>query len=122
MDAGELNSRFMADARRCGKAEPKRSKLWPHREAVIVYRAKGLSYERIAAAFSSQGLAISGPTVGQFCRTRLTTAEVLRERRQLEAEERRADLSPPLSPPRSVSPASFPMPGRRGPKIARDDF
>ena len=51
METNELNARLLADARLFDpKARPS-SKLIPHRNVILLYRAKGMSYERIAAAF-----------------------------------------------------------------------
>ncbi len=126
METAELNARVLDDARRYDPANHRQTLLAPHREALVLYRAKGMSYERIAAALRKQGLNVAPPTVGAFCRRQITEAEVLRERRRLEASLRRpaADFPAavtPLAPPSAKS-SPAPAPGRRGPKIARDDF
>ena len=58
--------------------------------------------------------------VGVFCRQNFTKAEILRERRRLEAEARRAAMPAAAATP--PKPVATPPPGKRGPKIARDDF
>lgn len=126
MEIADLNACLMEDARRYDPAINRRTLLAPHREVLLLYRAKGLSYERISAALHKQGLKVAPPTVGAFCRQHITEAEILRERRRLEAGSRRANAAPP-SPvvPFAASSAkshAAPAPGRRGPKIARDDF
>lgn len=126
MEIAELNARLMNDARRCDPTIHRRTLLGPHREALVLYRAKGMSYERIAAALRKQGLNVAPPTVGAFCRRQITEAEVLRERRRLEVSLRRPAAEPstavaPHAPPTAKSSPNT-APGRRGPKIARDDF
>lgn len=121
MESAELNVRLMEEARRYEPEGYRPSKLTSHRNVILLYRAKGLSYERIAAAFLKHGLKVSPPTVGLFCRQHIKEPEILRERRRLEADARRAEAAPsgPVVP--FVRPA-IALPGRRGPKIARDDF
>lgn len=109
----------MEEARRFEARGYRPSKLAPHRNVIVLYRAKGLSYERIAAAFVKHGLKVSPPTVGLFCRQHIKETEVLRERRRLEVETRQIGAERPLVP-FSSPPASSAR--RRGPRIARDDF
>ncbi len=126
MEVSELQTRLIEDARRYDPAVQGRTLLGPHRDALLMYRVKFLSYEQIAAALHRNGLKVSAAAVGVFCRRHFTKAEILRERRRLETESRR-NSAPPAhatapagdAPPR---PAAPPAPGRRGPKIARDDF
>lgn len=126
MEIAELNARLMDDARRYDPTGHRPTLLGPHREALLLYRAKGMSYERIAAALRKQGLNVAPPTVGAFCRRRITEAEVLREKRRLEANLRRPAVDSPVAvvplAPASAKSSPAPAPGRRGPKIARDDF
>lgn len=119
METAELNARLMEEARRFDTQGYRPSKLVPHRNVILLYRAKGLSYERIAAAFVKHGLKVSPPTVGLFCRQHIKETEVLRERRRLEADARRAEEAGPVVP---FVPATAHAPGKRGPRIARDDF
>lgn len=120
METAELNTRLMEEARSFEAQGYRSSKLTPHRNVILLYRAKGLSYERIAAAFVKHGLKVSPPTVGLFCRQHIKETEVLRERRRLEADARQvqAAAGDPIVP---FAPAAAAA-GRRGPRIARDDF
>lgn len=125
MEVTEVQTRLIEDARSYNPAVHARSLLGPHRDALLMYRVKGMSYERIAAALLRHGLKISAPAVGAFCRKHFTEAAILRERRRLEADSRRSASAPGPLLPASESPAKMavpPLPGRRGPKIARDDF
>lgn len=126
MEVSELHTRLIADARRYDPAVHVRTLLGPHREALLMYRVKFMSYEQIAATLMRHGLKVSAAAVGVYCRRNFTKSEILRERRRLETEARRtapssgvATLPTNNAPPR---PPSAPLPGRRGPKIARDDF
>ena len=120
MEMPELNARLMEDARRYDPAVHMRTLLGPHRDAVLMYRVKFMSYEQIAATLLRHGLKVSSAAVGVFCRQNFTKAEILRERRRLEAEARRAAL--PAAGAASPKPVAAPPPGKRGPKIARDDI
>lgn len=119
MEHAELNLRLMEEARRFEAQGYRPSKLAPHRNVIVLYRAKGLSYERIAAAFVKHGLKVAPPTVGLFCRQHIKETEVLRERRRLEVETRQVEAERPVVPFAAPVPRSA---GRRGPRIARDDF
>lgn len=126
MEVTEMQKRLVEDARSYNPATHARTLLGPHRDAMLTYRVKGMSYERIAATLLRNGLKVSAPAVGVFCRQHFTKAEILRERRRLEIETRRtpsasvgAILPASDAPPK---PAPTTLPGRRGPKIARDDF
>lgn len=121
-----MQARLIEDARSYNPATHARTLLGPHRDALLMYRVKGMSYERIAAALLRNGLKVSAPAVGIFCRQHFTKAEILRERRRLETESRRTAPAPGTAlfptgdaPPK---PPLTPAAGRRGPKIARDDF
>ena len=120
MELPELNARLLEDARRYDPAVHVRTLLGPHREALFTYRVKFMSYEQIAATLLRNGLKVSSAAVGVFCRRNFTKGEILRERRRVEAETRRAATSPAgTAQPTS---ATSSVPGKRGPKIARDDY
>ncbi len=126
MEVTEMQTRLIEDARSYNPSTHARTLLGPHRDALLMYRVKGMSYERIAATLLRNGLKVSAPAVGVFCRQHFTKAEILRERRRLEMESRRTAPAPGAvvftagnAPPK---PALSPTAGRRGPKIARDDF
>lgn len=121
-----MQTRLIEDARSYNPASHPRTLLGPHRDALLMYRVKGLSYERIAATLLRNGLQVSAPAVGIFCRQHFTKAEILRERRRLETDSRRTSPPPGAATyPVGDAPAKLAVPlipGRRGPKIARDDF
>jgi len=126
MEVSELQTRLIEDARRYDPAVQGRTLLGPHRDALLMYRVKFLSYEQIAAALLRNGLRVSAAAVGVYCRRNFTKAEILRERRRLETDSRRTTALPAHAtfptgeaPPRPSAPL---VSGKRGPKIARDDF
>jgi hypothetical protein len=110
----------LADARRFDPAQHTRSILAPYRDAILLFRAKFMSYELIAATLTRHGVSISPAAVGCFCRRHFTKAQIQAARRNpppgspaLPSSTLPAD---PTAPSRSASPT------KRGPKIARDDF
>ena len=126
MDSSDLPARLMDEARRYNPAEHARGRLAPFREALLIWRAKSASYEQIAAALNKHGVKVSPAGVGAFCRRTLSRADILREQTRLrtEAPNRPAAPAPSfvgLSAVARPIPAPLP-PGRRGPKIARDDY
>lgn len=126
MEVADLKTRLLDDARSYDPSNNARTLLGPHRDALLLYRVKDLSYEQIAATLLRHGLKVSAAAVGLFCRKNFTKAEVLRERRRLEADVRKNTLPPPARPGATAdrtqsAPASNGL-ARRGPKIARDDF
>ncbi len=126
MDTTDLHTRLMEDARHYDPSAHNRSLLEPFRDVLLVWRAKFMSYEQIAATLTKHGLRVSPAGIGVFCRRAFTKAEILRERRRLEAEApQRPAATAPSSPGLSAvaKPGPAPVtPGRRGPKIARDNY
>jgi hypothetical protein len=126
MDHADLHARLMDEAKRYEPAEHARGKLAPFREVLLIWRAKAASYEQIAAALTRQGVKISPAGVGAFCRRTFAQAEILREQTRLRTEtpHRPTATAPSFPGPSAVAlpvPAPLP-PGRRGPKIARDNY
>lgn len=121
MENPTLFARLMEDARRYNPAEHTRGLLAPYREVLLLWRAKYMSYEQIAAALIRHGLKVSPAAVGIFCRRNFTKSEILRERQRLENE---SNSKPPAAAPMPpVAPATIStIPGKRGPKIARDNY
>ena len=125
MDTTELHTRLMDDARRYDPSAHNRSLLAPYRDVLLLWRAKFMSYEQIAAALTTHGLKTSPTAVGVFCRGTLTKAEILKERLRLDTAPAKG---PAATAPSSgglfavAKPAPPVTPGRRGPKIARDDY
>ena len=126
MDEAHLHARLMEEARRYDPVENSRSRLASFRDVLLTYRAKAVSYEQIAATLTRSGLRTSPAAVGAFCRRSFTKIEILRERRRLQKGTANGPAAiAPSSPGLSAAapPASAPLPsGRRGPKIARDNF
>lgn len=115
----ELHDRLLEDARRYDPAQHTRSLLAPFRDVLLQQRAKFMSYEQIAATLARHGLKVSPAAVGIFCRRHFTKAEIESLRRSL------AGAKPPAAGsggPRPAAPPVAKEPGKRGPKIARDDY
>jgi hypothetical protein len=85
-----------------------------------------MSYEQIAATLTRHGLRTSPAGVGAFCRRSIARAEILREqiRIRTEAPNRPAATAPSFPGLSAVAqPGPVPVsPGRRGPRIARDNY
>lgn len=113
----ELHARLMADARSYDPAAHHRSLLAPYREVLLLWRANFMSYEQIAAALTRHGITVSAAGVGAYCRRTFAKAELQRAR-----QEHLGGIAPavvlPVATTRPVETAG----GRRGPKIARDDY
>ena len=119
-----MHERLLADARRYDPAAHTRSLLVPYRDVLLLWRAKFMSYEQISATLTRHGFKVSPTSVGVFCRGALTKAEIMRERNKLapgpgQGPFAAAPSSAGLSA--AAKPAAVP-PGRRGPRIARDDY
>ena len=127
MDAPDLHSRLMDDARRYDPAAHTRGLLGPFRDVILLQRAKFMSYEQISATFARHGLKVSPAAVGVFCRRHYTKAEIERAR---QGQASNPALGRVPAAPAKVAPAlgaSAPGPaaignGKRGPKIARDNY
>jgi hypothetical protein len=120
----ELHARLMEDARNYDPTAHHRGLLAPYRDVLLVWRAKYMSYEQIAGTLNAHGIRVSPAGVGVFCRGQFTKSEIERVRRDALIPSR------PVAParisstvPPSVLPSSAELtPGRRGPKIARDNY
>jgi hypothetical protein len=126
MELADLHARLIEEARRYDPAEHSRSRLAPFRDVLLVCRAKSMSYELIAATLTKHGLKTSPAGVGAFCRRTFSKAEILREQGRLVSETPRGPAAtapsfPGLSAVGQPAPAPVPL-GRKGPKIARDDY
>jgi hypothetical protein len=121
-ETNELHARLLDDARNYDPTTHHRGLLAPYRDVLLLWRAKFMSYEHIAATLSAHGIKVSPAGVGVFCRGQFTKAEIERVRREHRSTTR------PSAPVRRAHPiplAVLPPPaeptsGRRGPKIARD--
>jgi hypothetical protein len=123
-ETNELHARLMEDARNYDPAAHHRGLLGPYRDVLLVWRAKFMSYEQIAATLSVHGIKVSPAGVGVYCRSQFTKAEIERVRREHRATARATTPSPVANslPPAITLPPADLGAGRRGPKIARDNY
>ncbi|AHF92557.1 hypothetical protein OPIT5_22285 [Opitutaceae bacterium TAV5] len=99
------------------------SRLLPLREAILAFRAKNYSYERIAGFLKPQGILISGSSVGAFCRKHCPASEINRLRKNIAEGDNHSPAVPESPPAAARTPSRSSSSGsQRGPKIARDDF
>lgn len=119
MSSLDLHDRLLADARRFDPAQHTRSILAPYRDAILLYRAKFMSYELIAATLTRHGVKISPAAVGCFCRRHFTKAQIQAARRD---PPHSSPALPPSTLPAETTSSRSAAPNKRGPKIARDDF
>jgi len=121
----ELHARLMEDARSYDPGAHVRGVLVPYRDVLFLWRAKHMSYEQMAATLTMNGVRVSPAGVGAFCRRNFSRAEILRERHRLGMATAKG---PAATAPSSgglsavAKPAAPVPPGRRGPKVARDDY
>lgn len=123
-ETNELHARLMEDARNYDPAAHHRGLLGPYRDVLLLWRAKFMSYEHIAATLRSYGIQVSPAGVGVYCRSQFTKAEIERARREHRTTARATTPSPvsnSLPPAVTLPPADLGA-GRRGPKIARDNY
>lgn len=115
-EAAELHARLMADARAYDPSAHHRSLLAPYRDVILLWRAKFMSYEQIAATLMKHGIRVSPAGVGVYCRRTYSQAELERTRRE--------QLKPATTParPSGSRPTEVSGARRSGPKIARDDI
>lgn len=121
----ELHARLMEDARNYDPAAHHRGLLAPYCDVLLLWRAKFMSYEQIAATLNSHGIRVSPAGVGVYCRGHFTKAEIERARRETRDANRSTApgrvAAAAAAPVASLRPAES-APNRRGPKIARDNF
>jgi hypothetical protein len=118
-DVTELHARLLADARRYDPTAHHRGLLAPYRDVLLVWRAKFMSYEQIAAALGQHGIRVSPAGVGVFCRRTFSKAELNRARQEHLGPRARPEAA--TSAPAPARPVES-SPSRRGPKVARDDY
>lgn len=124
-----LNRLLLEDARSLDFRLNGRSALAPFREALLLFRARSVSYEQIATTLNRHGLSVSASSVGTFCRRNFTRIEIDKTRQTLAASVRTQTsvgvVAPKGSTPAlgasAVAPLNPPRIGR-GPTIARDDY
>ena len=96
-----------------------------YKESLLILRAKHASYETIAKLLAERGVKVSVGTIRKFCMT--NEAKIKRLRAELK-EQMPVDLeetSPAVPDSGTTSEVRTPLttePGRRGPRIARDQF
>jgi hypothetical protein len=126
METATLHDRLLDDARRYDPAEHARGLLAPYRDVLLLWRAKFMSYEQIAATLTRHGLKVSPAGIGVFCRRTFTQEEILRERKRLEHETTPGitAAAPSLGGLSAAAKGAGPsaLAGKRGPKIARDHY
>jgi hypothetical protein len=116
MESATLQARLLDNARRYDPAEHHRSLLVPFQDIILLWRVKFMSYEQIAATLTSHGIKVSPAGVGVFCRKNFSKPQIVRERQRLATGS--ADQSPATAPG-LVPPTIL---GKRGPRIARDNY
>lgn len=127
MNAIDLHGLLLEEAQRYDPTAHTGGLLGPFRDVILLQRAKFMSYEQISATFARHGLKVSPAAVGVFCRRQFSKADIDRVRR---GQTTRPSPTRPGSAPEKVAPAlgaSAPAPvapgnGKRGPKIARDNY
>jgi len=124
MDEAHLHACLMDEVRRYDPAENTRSQLAPVRDVRLAFPSKSMSYDQIAATLTRHGLRTSPAGVGAFCHRSIARAEIMRERRRLQKVTPKGPAATaPSFPGLSAVAQPGPVPsGRRGPKIARDDY
>lgn len=113
----ELHARLLAHARSYDPSAHHRGLLAPYRDVLLLWRAKFMSYEQIAAALTQHGLKVSPAGVGVFCRRTFTKSEIERARK----EHGLPAPKPAASPAPGVGRHPIPI-NPRGPKVARDNY
>lgn len=130
MESNELQLRLMHDAMNYDSGRHTHALLSPYRDVLLVQRAKYMSYEQIAATLTRSGIKISTTSVGVYCRHTFTKADIERTRQALKHQAKQMGSAMPPVAPAPVAPplggsAPGPSPsnnGRRGPRIARDNY
>lgn len=117
-ESADLHARLMADARAYDPSVHHRSLLEPYRDVILLWRAKFMSYEQIAATLMKHGMRVSPAGVGVYCRRTYSQAELERTRRE-HLKPATASSALRSAPNRSPEPSGS---KRSGPKVARDDI
>jgi len=117
----DLPARLLAEARRCLPATATSSRLVPFREALLTYRAKGFSHEKIATILKQHGVQVQRTAVGDYCRRFCPAADIERVSRDLIAAATGTPASAVLTKPPMLSTHDG-AGKRRNPRIARDDL
>lgn len=113
----DLHARLLADARAYDPDAHHRSLLAPYRDVLLLWRAKFMSYEQIAATLGRHGLRVSPAGIGVFCRRTFSKAELERARAEALKAPSGSAPAPRVSAIKLESGNS-----RRGPRLARDDY
>jgi hypothetical protein len=98
----DLLQRLIDAGRRYKRSARSRGRLPHFREALLIQRAQGMTYDEISRLLTSCGITISPGAVGTFCRRTFTQDELDRARRQLNGAPAGAAAAPS---PQTAAPA-----------------
>jgi hypothetical protein len=101
--------------------------LEPHKEAILVLRAKYATYDTITETLNKNGVKVSEASVRRFCRTNYNEikrlqGEANRKRRESESTQQNPPKPAAVAGGNSSKQPSFSDLRQPGPKIAREDF
>jgi len=96
--------------------------LEPHKEAILLLRAKYASYEKIAELLNERGIKVSVATVRKFCRKYQEEAQRLRAEIAEDSGLEDKPTPQPIAPANNNRPPLTSEPGKRGPRTARDQL
>lgn len=118
-ETANLHDRLLADARSYDPTAHHRGLLAPYRDVLLLWRAKYMSYEQIAATLTKHGIKVSPAGVGVFCRRNFSKAELDRARREHSPapDTTRRPTTTQVTPRRPAAGT-----GKSGPRVARDDY
>jgi hypothetical protein len=96
-----------------------------YREPLLLLRAKYASYETIVKVLAEHGVKASVGTIRKFCITNDAEIKRLREESEDQRESDADELSRPSPETRTTNEPRAPLtsePGKRGPRVARDQL
>ena len=101
--------------------------LEPHKEGILLLRAKYATYDTITESLNRNGVKVSEASVRRFCRMyyseiKRIQGETNRKRRETTSVPERPTNSANAASGDSSKTSSFSETSRPGPKIAREDF
>ncbi len=96
-----------------------------YKEPLLLLRAKNASYETIVKLVAQRGIKVSVSTVRKFCITNDAETRRLRAGCEYQSIASREESSPLIPVSRTITENRAPLisdPGKRGPRIARDQL